>query len=165
MKAIWANALLAALPLISSDATWAGETSGPWQFGDIVVEQAWARLVPGAAGTGAVYLTIHNKSGQDDLLLAVDSPAARTTAVHKTEVKDGVARMEPLPIGVPIPTHGEVVMRPGAMHIMLTKVSAERTAEGNLPVTMVFRDAGTMEFEVPVVPLSSADPAETHQKH
>lgn len=165
MKAIWTNGLLAALTLISLDATWASETSGPWKFGDIVVEQAWARLVPGAARTGAVYLTIHNKSGQDDLLLAVDSPAAGTTAIHKTEVKDGVARMEPLPVGVPIPSHGEVVMRPGAMHIMLTKVSAERTAAGKLPVTMVFQEAGTMEFEVPIVPLGSADPAETHQKH
>jgi copper(I)-binding protein len=143
----------------------ASETGGPWKLGDIVVEQAWARVVPGGARTGAVYLTIHNKSGLDDLLLAVDSSAARSTAIHKTEMKDGVASMEPLPIGLPMPSHGEVVMRPGGMHIMLTGVSEKLTPENSLPVKMIFQDAGSLEFEVPIVPFGSGDPTENHLKH
>lgn len=143
----------------------AAETSGPWMLGDIVVEQAWARLAPGGARTGAVYLTVHNKSGQDDLLLAVDSPVAESTAVHETIVENDVARMEPLPAGVSLPSHGEVVMRPGGMHIMMTGVSADIKVGGLLPVKMVFRDAGSLDFEVPVVPLSASDPDEKHLEH
>ena len=95
-------------------------TGGPWKLGDVVVEQAWARVTPGGSKTGAIYLTIHNKSANDDLLLAVDSNAAKTTAIHESRIVDGIATMEPLPVGLPMPSHGEVVMRPGAIHIMLT---------------------------------------------
>jgi hypothetical protein len=96
--------------------------SSPWRLGEVVVEQAWARVTPGGSRTGAIYLTIHNKAATDDLLLAVDSSAARTTAIHESRIVDGVATMVPLPVGLPMPSHGEVVMRPGAIHIMLTVV-------------------------------------------
>jgi copper(I)-binding protein len=129
------------------------------------VEQGWARLAPGAAKTGAVYLTVHNKSGQDDLLLAVDSPVAHSTAVHATTIESGIARMEPLPAGINLPSHGEVVMRPGGMHIMLNGVAADMKVGSLLPVKMVFRDAGSLDFEVPVVPLGTNDPGEKHEKH
>jgi copper(I)-binding protein len=156
---------IAGLAFIFAGSVLASEKGGPWKLGDIVVEQAWARLTPGGARTGAVYLTVHNKSGQDDLLLAVDSPVAKSTAVHATTVEDGVARMEPLPAGVNLPSHGEVVMRPGGLHIMMVGVSAETKVGGLLPVKMVFRDAGSLDFEVPVVPLDAGDPAERHVKH
>ena len=73
--------------------------------------------------------------------------------------------MEPLPAGVNLPSHGELVMRPGGMHIMMTGVSADMKVGSLLPVTMVFRDAGSLDFEVPVVPLGASDPAERHLKH
>jgi periplasmic copper chaperone A len=75
-------------------------TSGPWRLGDIVVEQAWARLGSNASKTCAVYLTVHNKSANDDYLFAVFSNASRKTAIHETQIVDGVARMEPIPGGL-----------------------------------------------------------------
>ncbi|MEJ1939053.1 copper chaperone PCu(A)C, partial [Nostoc sp. NIES-2111] len=115
----------------------AANKGGPWKLGDIVVEQAWARLAPGGAGTGSVYLTVHNKSGQDDLLLAVDSNVAESTAVYSTEVKDGVVSMNPMPMGANLPSHGELVMRPGGIHIMVTGVSKNTTVGDLMPVKMV----------------------------
>ncbi len=165
VKLLLAPALAGLAMLIGAVGLSAAEKGGPWKLGDIVVEQAWARLAPGAAKTGAVYLTVHNKSDQDDLLLAVDSPVARSTAVHATTIENGVARMEPLPAGINLPSHGEVVMRPGGMHIMLTGIAADMKVGSLLPVKMVFRDAGSLDFEVPVVPLGAKDPGERHQKH
>lgn len=143
----------------------ADETSGPWKLGDVIVEQAWARVTPGGARTGAVYLTIHNKSANDDLLLAVDSSAAKTTAIHESRMNDGVATMDPLPVGLPMPSHGEVVMRPGSIHIMLTGLSGVLKPGDMLPVMMVFQEAGTLEFEVPILPLSAGDPTVKHSGH
>lgn len=151
--------------LLATGTAPAANKGGSWKLGDIVVEQAWARLAPGGAGTGSVYLTVHNKSGQDDLLLAVDSNDAESTAVYSTEVKDGVVSMNPMPLGVNLPSHGEVVMRPGGIHIMMMGVSKDAKVGDLLPVKMVFRDAGSLDFEVPVVPLGAGDPAETHVKH
>ena len=141
------------------------KTGGPWKLGEVVVEQAWARVTPGGSKTGAIYLTIHNKSANDDLLLAVDSSAAKTTAVHESRIVDGVATMEPLPVGLPMPSHGEVVMRPGATHIMLTGLSDTLKVGEMLPVTMVFQEAGSLDFEVPILPFNADDPAVKHSGH
>lgn len=144
----------------------AGEkTSGPWKLGDISVEQAWARVTPGGARTGAVYLTIHNKSAEEDLLLVVDSAAAQTTAVHESKIEDGIAKMVPVPGGLNLPSHGEVVMQPGGIHIMMTGLSGALEPGSTLPVRMIFRDAGALDFEVPVLPLGAGDPAAEHNGH
>ena len=141
------------------------KASGPWKLGDVIVEQAWARVAPGGSRTGAVYLTIHNKSATDDLLLAVDSNAAKTTAIHESRIVDGVATMEPLPMGLPMPSHGEVVMRPGAMHIMLTGLSGALKVGEMLPVRMVFQEAGSLDFEVPILLFNTDDPVVKHSGH
>lgn len=50
---------------------------GPWKPGDIIVKQASAKLDPDGARAGSVYPTVHNTSGQNDLLFAVDSIVAQ----------------------------------------------------------------------------------------
>lgn len=143
----------------------AQNTSGPWRLGDIAVEQAWARLGSDASKTCAVYLTVHNMSANDDYLFAVFSSASQTTAIHETQILDGVARMEPIPGGLDMRSHSEVIMRPGGFHIMLSGLSGAVTPRSMLPVSMVFREAGTLEFEVPVLPLGAVDPTVNHKGH
>lgn len=143
----------------------AAQTSGPWKLGEITVEQAWARLTPGGAKTGAIYLTLHNKSANDDLLLAVDSAAAQTTALHESKIEGDIAKMVPVPGGLNLPSHGEIVMQPGGIHIMITGFSGVLSPGNLLPVEMIFRDAGVLEFEVPVLPFGSGDPATVHAGH
>ncbi len=138
---------------------------GPWKIEGILIEQAWARLSPGGAKTGAVYLTIHNTSLTDDLLLAVDSAAAQSTAVHQSVVEDDIAKMKPMPFGVEIKSGKEVVLKPGAIHIMLTGLSGALQPGDQLPVTMVFREAGSLDLDVPVLPLGAKDPAVSHGGH
>lgn len=159
------SAALLSIPVLVAGTSFAAMSGGPWQLGDIFVEQAWARLAPGGSGMGTVYLTVHNMSGQDELLLAVDSPIAKSTAIYETNVKDGVASMDPLPMGVNLPSHDEVVMRPGGIHIMMSGMAKDTKVGSLLPVTMVFRDAGSLDLEVPVVPLGAGAPAEKHMKH
>ncbi len=138
---------------------------GPWKIEGVLVEQAWARVMPGGSKAGAVYLTIHNTSLTDDLLLAVDSPAARETSVHQSVVKDDIAKMKPMPFGVEVKSGTEVIMKPGAMHIMLTGLTGALQPGDQLPVTMVFREAGKLDLDVPVLPIGAKDPAVSHGGH
>lgn len=158
-------AVMAFVAALSFPAFASEKKSGPWKLGDIVVEQAWARVTPGGARTGAVYLTIHNKSAETDLLLAVDSAAAQTTALHESKIEDGIAKMVPVPGGLNLPSHGEVVMQPGGIHIMMTGLSGALIPGSVLPVQMIFRDAGVLDFEVPVLPLDAGDPMVVHSGH
>lgn len=164
MKRFGKGALLCfacTLVLVSSSQA-ENKKGGPRKIEGILVEQAWARVIPGGSKTGAVYLTIHNTSLTDDLLLAVDSSAARETAVHQSVVEDDIARMKPMPFGVDVKSGAEVIMQPGAMHIMLTGLTGALQPGDQLPVTMVFREAGKLEFDVPVLPLGAKDPAVSH---
>lgn len=142
-----------------------GKKGGPWKIEGVLVEQAWARVMPGGSKTGAIYLTIHNTSLTDDLLLAVDSPAARETSVHQSVVEDDIAKMKPMPFGVEVRSGTEVIMKPGAMHIMLTGLTGALQPGDQLPVTMVFREAGKLDLEVPVLPIGAKDPAVSHGGH
>lgn len=139
--------------------------AGPWKIEGILIEQAWARVSPGGEKTGAVYRTIHNTSLTDDLLLAVHSSAARSTAVRQSVVEDGIAKIKPLPFGVEVKSGREVMLKPGTMHIMLTGLSGALQPGDQLPVTMVFREAGSLDFDVPVLPIGAKDPVVTHGGH
>jgi periplasmic copper chaperone A len=151
--------------LLSTAAAAETKKTGPWKIEGILVEQAWARIAPGAAKTGAVYLTIHNTSLTDDLLLAVASPAARNTAVHHTVVEGDIAKMKPMPFGVEVKAQSEVILKPGSIHIMLSNLSGALEPGDQLPVTMVFQEAGTLELDVPVLRLGAKDPAVSHGGH
>jgi copper(I)-binding protein len=160
-----AGIVVAFLVAFSHSALATEKASGPWKLGDIVVEQAWARVTPGGAKTGAIYLTLHNKSANDDLLLAVDSAAAQTTALHESKVEGDIAKMVPVPGGLNLPSHSEVVMQPGGMHIMMTGLSGALVPGSVLPVQMIFRDAGVLDFEVPILPLGAGNPETVHSGH
>ena len=153
------------LALASTTAFAEAKKSGPWKIEGILIEQAWARVNPGGAKTGAVYLTIHNTSLTDDLLLAVDSAAATTTAVHQSVVEDDVAKMKTMPFGVEVKSGKEVILKPGAIHIMLTGLSGALQPGDQLPVTMVLREAGSLDLDVPVLPLGAKDPEVSHGGH
>ncbi|MCA0433008.1 MAG: copper chaperone PCu(A)C [Proteobacteria bacterium] len=152
---------LAGIPTAAANTS----PGGPWSLGDIVVEQAWARLLPGDERKAAVYLTVHNKSGDEELLIAVDSPAAGATSVNEDTSADGEKNERPLPFGLPLPAHGEVVMKPGGFHILLSGISRAVDEATALPVTMVFRDAGTVDFDVPIIPEGEAAPKQLHSGH
>lgn len=151
--------------VLASPAIAESKQNGVWQINGIFVEQAWARVIPGGSKTGAVYLTIHNTAQTNDLLLAVDSPAASHTAVHQSVVENDIAKMKPMPSGVELKSGTEIIMKPGAMHIMLTGLQDASQQDDQLPVTMVFRDAGRLEISVPVLPLGAKGPTVSHDGH
>ena len=156
--------VLALATIVTTPAARAAK-GGAWRIEGILVEQAWARVQPGAMRNGSIYLTLHNISLTDDLLLAVDSKAARTTAVHKTQISNGVARMTPMPFGVDLRAGTEVILQPGSMHIMLTELSSDIKPGGTLRITMVFREAGTLSADIPVLAQSDASPDISHGGH
>ncbi|MFZ5674378.1 MAG: copper chaperone PCu(A)C [Pseudomonadota bacterium] len=129
-----------------------------WTFGTIVVEQGWARLEPDQSNAAKIYLTIHNKSNNDDYLLAVESQAAKLAMIHQ-------ANQQPVPGGLTMPSHSEVVMRPDNYHIMVNELSQSIRPGSNLPIRIVLRDAGSFDLSVPVLEAGESDPPVTHRGH
>jgi copper(I)-binding protein len=79
------------------------------QGASIQVEQPWSRATPAGARTGAVYLTVSNKSHDADRLLGVSSDVADKSQIHEMKVVNGTMEMHEVSGGLPVPAGGSVV--------------------------------------------------------
>lgn len=116
----------------------------------IKVGQPWARATPAGARTGAVYLTLDNKSDAADRLTGAMSDVAATLQIHEMTVVNGVMQMRELSAGLPIPAGGTVALKPGSYHVMLIGLKQPLTAGETFPLTLKFEKAGNISITVPV---------------
>ena len=115
----------------------------------MVVEDAWSRERPDGAIVGGAFVTIHNKEGERDRLVAASSPIADRVEIHTTVMQGGVMsmlRQEELII----PAGETVVMKPGGFHIMLMGLKENLEKGKKFPLTLNFARAGEITVEVHV---------------
>ena len=144
----------------SADA--AKKTSEVWRVGNILVEQAWARVTSREPKRGGVYLTVHNKSPDLDYLLAAESPNAVSITIYEAKNVDGKVQLNPIPGGLNLEGHREIVMRPDGIQLILTGVT---NPGGKIPLQLIFLNAGKLTIDVPVYPLSAKFPPVVHKEH
>ena len=120
------------------------------QNASIQVEQPWARATPAGASTGAVYLTITNKSHDADRLLSASSDVADKLQFHEMKVVNGIMEMREITGGLPVAANGSVVLKPGSYHVMLIGLKKPLKADETIPLTLDFEKAGKVSITVPV---------------
>lgn len=105
---------------------------------EVTVKDAWIRgVVPGQRATGAfMQLT----SPTDTTLVAVATPAAKTSEIHSTSLDNGVMRMRAL-TSLPIPAGKSVQLEPGGYHVMLLELTGPLPEGSRVPLTLTFSDA------------------------
>jgi len=116
----------------------------------MAVEQPWARATPAGAKTGAVYMTLDNKSGTADRPTGVSSDVADKLQIHEMKVENGVMKMREIAGGLSIPASGSVVLKPGSYHVMLIGLKKPLTVGEKFPLTLTFEKAGNISVTVPV---------------
>ena len=116
----------------------------------ITVEQPWSRATPKGAKTGAVYMTLENKSGTADRLTGASSDVADKLQLHEMKVENGVMKMREVPDGLSIPAGGSVELKPGSYHVMMIGLKKPLTAGEDFPLTLTFEKAGNISVTVPV---------------
>jgi copper(I)-binding protein len=120
------------------------------QSPSIQVENPWARATPSGAKTGAVYMTIDNKSSTADRLTGVSSEVAKKLQIHETKTDKGITKMREISGGLPVPVGGSIVLKPGGYHVMLIDLNKPLKAGETFPLTLVFEKAGEVSITVPV---------------
>jgi hypothetical protein len=113
----------------------------------IKVTDAWSRATVAGQGTGAVYLTVANGGGEDQLM-SVSTPAGESS-IHSSTTENGVMRMRPLN-DLPIPAKSTVELKPGGTHIMIMGLRAPLTAGSSFPLDLKFNKSGQMRVTVQV---------------
>jgi periplasmic copper chaperone A len=123
----------------------------------ITVEKPWARATPAGAKTGAVYMTLDNKSGAADRLTGASSDVADKLQIHEMKVENGVMQMREIAGGLSIPAGGSVVLKPGSYHVMLIGLKKPLTAGEKFPLTLTFEKVGNVSVTVPVQAMGATE--------
>lgn len=133
------------LMFVAAGAVHAGEPAG----GNLFITQAWARPTPPVAVSGVVYLTITNRGPTADHLVALRSPAARSTEIHETRSVNGMMEMRELS-QLDCPAGATVKIEPNGLHIMLVGLTRPLLSGEAFPVTLRFQHAGELTVQVRV---------------
>jgi copper(I)-binding protein len=113
-----------------------------------VPQRAFTVKAADAAGAAYTYLSIRNLSGAPDELLAVRTPVA--SRVLLTE-RAGLTGQRVTVPALAIPGNGTLTLSPLTADVVLENPSPFE-ASGDVPLTLVFRNAGTVTIEAPVTP-------------
>jgi periplasmic copper chaperone A len=145
-------ALAILLPLLSAAAH-------EVKLGAITLTDLWARATPPNAPTAGGYMTIANSGGEADRLMSASSPSAQAVEFHEMKVTDGVMTMRKLEGGVDIPAGASVALAPGSFHLMFVEPKKSFARGEQVPVTLTFEKAGTVETFLHVEAIGARGPA------
>lgn len=129
-----AAAALMAIPALAHEYT----------LGDLVIDHPMAFETAAGVGAGGGYVTITNEGDTPDRLVAVRGDFPRVE-VHEVVEVDDVMRMQELEEGLEIPAGATVNLEPGGYHVMFMGLSEPFEVGDEIPVTLVFEQAGEIE--------------------
>ncbi|MGV3741282.1 MAG: copper chaperone PCu(A)C [Burkholderiaceae bacterium] len=139
-----------------------------YKVGDIRVDHPYARPTVAAQTAGGVYLSIENRGKTSDQLIAASSPVSKSAELHTMSMEGNVMKMREVP-HIEIKPSEKIAMRPGhGYHIMLIGLKQPLKAGDSLPLTLRFKNAGTVETKISVENKqaeSSAMPSLPHSSH
>jgi copper(I)-binding protein len=120
----------------------------------VSVSQAWIPSPPPGSDVGAAYLTLHNEGHDPAVVVDVSSPIASAAMFHATHVDAREAQMRMLKQLTLAP--GEtLVLKPGAVHIMLHGLKRRLTPGEQVPLELVLADGEKIGVTAQVRPLGS----------
>ena len=119
----------------------AAEASG------ITVHDGFIRLPP-PGSPAAAYFTLKN-AGAARALVDADCTCAVMTMIHESIEQDGMAKMRHVDSAV-LPGGGELVLKPGGLHVMMMRLKAPLKAGDDIPLTLHFADGDTLTVRLPV---------------
>jgi copper(I)-binding protein len=121
----------------------------------ISTRDGWSRAT-GQADTAAVYVTIENKGGADQLV-GVRSSIGKAT-LHESAMEGDVMRMRPIDPGqgLSVPSNGKLVLAPGGAHVMITGLKKPLEAGDHFGLTMLFDKSRPHRVTVSVKPASES---------
>lgn len=132
----------------SGGAPTAGDVRAGGQVAALRVDGGYV-VEPASPSVAAAYLTITNTGSADDELIELTSPEAKSVKAMTEGGTSGSTRMQDLG-QVVVPAGEDVVFTPGEKHLMLMAPSPRPSAGDTVPLTLVFRDAGELDLQLPV---------------
>jgi len=110
------------------------------------IDNFWLQAAPPNAKTMAAYAEISNDMNQEIILLDVYSPAFEMTMIHKTVIKDGIAKMIHQN-KIAIKPHKKLIFKPGSFHIMLMQPLFKINQGDLIKINLIYRYNGKKRIQ------------------
>lgn len=111
---------------------------------DILVSDAWIRMMPPSRPNSAAYMVIENKTQKDMVIKSVTSAEIERIEMHKMERADGRMTMR-LADEIRIPASGKTELKPGGLHLMLFGLQKPLEKGASIPLILHFEDGTGLE--------------------
>lgn len=115
----------------------------------LTISDAWIREAPPSARVLAAYLTIHNHGSQERVLTSIESPRFETVMLHKSEIVDGMARMQHVE-QIAIPAGASLELAPGGYHLMIAAPKQRLKSGSQITFLLHFANSQTVEVDARV---------------
>jgi len=161
--ALIAAAAITVFTLLSPPLAKAHETEpGHVHHGDLTIVNAWARATPPGAKVAGGYLTIRNDGDRPDRLVGGTADFAGRVEIHEMKMEGEVMKMAPLADGIEIPPGGEILLKPGGLHVMFMGLKRPLAEGEAAAVTLTFERAGAIELPFAVAPMGAKSHGRGH---
>ena len=125
--------------------------AAPLHAGDIMINDAFARVARPNAPAGAAFMVIHNTGSEDDSLIGASTPLAQKTELHThMETADGVMKMMRVEEGFEFKAGEMHALARGGDHVMMMGLNGPINEGDEIPVTLIFENAGEIEVMITV---------------
>ena len=104
----------------------------------VSVRDAWIRETPPGMTMMAGYMALRNNTSRSQVLVAASSSVFESVMIHRTIVKDGMARMEHAS-QIELATNASLIFAPGGYHLMLMKPKRALRAGDPVVINLEFR--------------------------
>ena len=152
MLAIFSRKITVALALCVT-TFWAH--AHDFSLGNIQIGHPYARATVAQQSSGGAYLSLTNKGAQEEQLIKVSSPIAKTVEIHTMSMSGDVMKMRSVE-NIVIKAGEKIAMQPGGgFHIMLIGLNQALKAGDHFPLTLEFAKAGKIEVTVNVEAVST----------
>ena len=115
----------------------------------IHVYKAWARATPPNAKTAAVYMVIRNSGAESDLLVGIETPAAKKVEIHSVINENGMISMHRFE-NVSLPAQRSAEFKPGSIHMMLFGLLKPLKIGSHIDLGLSFKHAEKIQMRIPV---------------
>ncbi len=114
----------------------------------LTVADGYMRLIiPSRPAAG--YFTLANNGDGDRVLVGAASPGCGSIMLHKSQSVNGTEQMLPVD-SVTVPAHHSIAFAPGGFHLMCMAPASSLKPGGSVPVTLTFKDGGTLTSDFAV---------------
>ncbi|APF41689.1 hypothetical protein BHE16_03475 [Neomicrococcus aestuarii] len=120
------------------------------------VKDPWIKAV--SSGMTAGFGIISNTTDQPLQVVAASSEVAAEIQLHETTAgSGGTMTMREVDGGFTIPAQGDLVLAPGANHLMFMGVKSALNAGDDITITLTFADGSTFTYTAPVKDFAGAN--------